>query len=157
MRLPYFGWGMVKKSRVEGASRRKLNDNTFAVLPRNASSGIKSRFWDEWETNRRGCGGEEGWKRGAVFEGRRGTAIACKWILLRDYIESLRATSHCQTPPSVVPPPWRRFHAVLKRFAGIIRNSFVKRFSFSFFFSFFFHVFLIVGALFLWVVFREEL
>ena len=133
-----------KESSRGRISRRKLNDNTFPVLPRNASSGMKARFWNEWETNRRWCGGQEGWKRGVAFEGRRGTAIACKWILLRDYIESLRATSHCQTPPSVVPSPWRRFHAVLKRFAEIIRNSSVKRFSFSFspsFFPFLYHVF----------------
>lgn len=42
--------------------------------------------------------GYGGW-RGTLYE-----AIACKWILLRDYIESLRATSHCQATPSLLQP-----------------------------------------------------
>lgn len=42
--------------------------------------------------------GREGW------QGRRCATIACKWILLRDYIESLRATSHCQATPSLSQP-----------------------------------------------------
>lgn len=51
-------------------------------------------------------GAEERRVEPGYTKGWRGcrAAIACKWILLRDYIESLRATSRCQATPSLSQP-----------------------------------------------------